>query len=209
LGTGTEVGKTYIGAATLAALRQRGVSVAARKPVQSFDPADPHPTDAAVLAGATGERVDDVCPPHRNLRVALAPPMATAKLGLAPIAIDDLAAEIVGSWPADRSIGWVESAGGVRSPIAEDGDGVVLARRLAPDVVVLVADAELGTLNAIRLCLDALRPLEIPTVVLLNRYDVADDLHGRNLAWLRDRDGVRVVTDADDLARAVVSRARP
>jgi dethiobiotin synthetase len=52
-GTGTGVGKTWFSAVTLGLLRDRGVSVAARKPVQSFEPGD-GPTDAEVLAAATG-----------------------------------------------------------------------------------------------------------------------------------------------------------
>ena len=52
-GTGTEVGKTFVAAAVLQWLRDRGHPVAARKPVQSFAPGDPS-TDAHVLARATG-----------------------------------------------------------------------------------------------------------------------------------------------------------
>src|SRR5581483_721782 len=74
-GTGTEIGKTWWGSALATELHARGVAVAARKPAQSFAPNDAH-TDADVLARATGERPDDVCPPHRWYPVPLAPPMA-------------------------------------------------------------------------------------------------------------------------------------
>ncbi len=56
-GTGTGVGKTWFAAVTLGLLRSRGTAVAARKPVQSFDP-DERPRDADVLAAATGEDSD-------------------------------------------------------------------------------------------------------------------------------------------------------
>ena len=82
-GTGTEVGKTWFAAATIGALRAAGHTVLARKPVQSFAMDDPAPTDADVLARATGEATDDVCPPHRRLPMAVAPPMAAAGLALA------------------------------------------------------------------------------------------------------------------------------
>ena len=36
-------------------------------------------------------------------------------------------------------------------------------------------------------------------VVILNRFDDADDLHRGNLAWLRERDGLDVVTGVEDL----------
>jgi hypothetical protein len=66
----------------------------------------------------------------------------------------------------------------------------------------------LGTLNAVRLCLDALAPTATEVVVILNRYDPANDLHRRNLEWLAVRDGATVVTDTAALA-AAVSRGRP
>ena len=53
-GTATEVGKTWVGAAVARELRDRGTTVAARKPAQSFEPADVEPggigTDADALA---------------------------------------------------------------------------------------------------------------------------------------------------------------
>ena len=91
-------------------------------------------------------------------------------------------------------MGLVETAGGLRSPLAADGDCLALCRALVPDVVVLVADAGLGTINAVRLTLDTLGPLAALVVVVLNRFDPESDLHRRNLEWLRGRDGRRLVT---------------
>jgi dethiobiotin synthetase len=59
---------------------------------------------------------------------------------------------------------------------------------------VLVADGGLGTINAVRLNTEALAPLGVPTVVVLNRFDAGSDLHQRNLEWLGGRDRQRVVT---------------
>jgi dethiobiotin synthetase len=64
--------------------------------------------------------------------------------------------------------------------------------------VLLVADAGLGTLNAVRLTLACLAPL--PTTVILNRYDPADDLHRRNRDWLLAVDGIAALTDLKRLA---------
>ena len=134
--------------------------------------------------------------------------MATEALGLDRLVLDDLVAELGRSWPPGAELGWVEAAGGVRSPFTDDGDGVDLATRLVPDTIVLVADAELGALNAIRLCLDALQPVAAPVTVMLNRFDPTRDLHRRNLAWLRDRDGFTVATSPGGLAHSL-SRGRP
>jgi dethiobiotin synthetase len=182
-GTGTDVGKTWFTAATLRALAGRGHTVTARKPVQSFTAGDPA-TDAHVLAAATGQDRFDVCPRHRWYEHAVAPPMAAEVLGLPRFTIADLARETTA---APGGTTFVEGAGGPRSPLADDGDTIDLARALPTAAVVLVADAGLGTINAVRLCAAQLAP-SWPLVVALNRYDAADDLHARNAEWLRTRE---------------------
>ena len=196
VGTATEVGKTWVGAATLTELRRRGASVAARKPVQSFDPADDGPLDAEALATATGERPEDVCPRERTYDVPMAPPMAAAALGRPCPTLAELVAALDRP-PVD--VLWVEGVGGPRSPIAADADGVDLAATLRPDVVVLVADAGLGTINAVALARAPFVELGIEPIVVLNRYDETDDLHRRNHAWLVEQLRFDVVTSAQEL----------
>jgi dethiobiotin synthetase len=194
-GTGTEVGKTWVAATAAAALRQKGVTVAARKPVQSYEPGS-GPTDAEMLAAATGEHPEEVCPPRRSYGVAMAPPMAADALGEPAFTIADLVTEL--AWPTDTAIGFVEGAGGPRSPLASDGDTVDLCAALHPDLVILVADAGLGAINAVRLSAGALEPH--PLVVFLNHYDEGTDLHRRNLEWLTERSGLDAVTSVEALA---------
>jgi dethiobiotin synthetase len=189
------VGKTWVAAALARALRERGSTVAARKPAQSFVPGE-GPTDAEVLAAATGEDAQHVCPPHRWYEVPMAPPMAAAVLGRGSFTVADLAAEL--RFPSPVDYGLVEGAGGVRSPMADDGDVVDLAAALEPDAVVLVADAGLGTINAVRLSVGALGGW--PVVTMLNRFDEDLALHRENLRWLHERAGVRVVCSIPDLA---------
>ncbi|MFN8034916.1 MAG: dethiobiotin synthase [Acidimicrobiia bacterium] len=189
-GTGTEVGKTWWGGAVLAELVRRGVTVSARKPVQSGAGS---PSDADVLAAATGEASADVC--RRSYEPALAPPIAARVTDASPFTIAELA-DI--DWPPAVDVGWIESAGGVCSPLADDGDTTTLAAAIAPDVVALVAGAGLGTINAVRLSVAALG--RGPVVVALNRFDAANLTHRTNLAWLRERDGLDVVTDPAALA---------
>ena len=272
-GTGTEVGKTWVGRRLLEELRRNGSSVAARKPAQSYEPGDPL-TDADELAAGSGEDPLVVCPPHRRYEIALAPPMAADLLGRPRIRLVDLVAEMAESWPSDAApsgagssgaepsaagsrdaepsgarpsdaeptgagpradsvaeaepsaapagrqgrnrsaagvsldVGLVELVGGVRSPIAHDGDGVDLIAALRPDLVVVVADAGLGTINAVRTTLDSLAGVGAPIVVHLNRFDPSAELHARNRAWFADlwqgRKGAPTVTvDVADLADLV------
>lgn len=207
-GTGTDVGKTWVTAAAARALRAQGLRVAARKPAQSYVATDPPGTrDAAILAGATGEHPDDVCLPHRSYEVAMAPPMAAAALGRPPIKLAELIDEL--RWPDGVDLGFVESAGGVRSPIADDGDNAALISALSPDIVLLVADAGLGTINLVRLSVQSLP--QRPLVVVLNRFDHANELHRANRAWLADRDELHVVASVDELVAwlATTAGARP
>ena len=77
-GTATEIGKTWVTARVVETLRGRGLSVSARKPVQSFGPDELGATDAEVLAAATGEAPQAVCPAHRWYPVPMAPPLAAS-----------------------------------------------------------------------------------------------------------------------------------
>jgi dethiobiotin synthetase len=203
-GTGTEVGKTWAAAAVLSLARQSGWSVAARKPVQSFQPGA-GPTDADVLAGASGERSEQVCPTYRSYPLPLAPPMAAEKLGIPPPTTAELVDEIDGSWPSlPVDLGLIEGAGGVASPLAVDGDTAELARRLSADAVVVVADPNLGVIHSVRLTRLALPA--VPMVVYLNRFDPGQDLHRSNLDWLSNRDRLTVVTTPTHLLERVARR---
>jgi dethiobiotin synthetase len=132
----------------------------------------------------------------------MAPPMAADALGLPPVSLADLLGEV--QWPDGVAVGLLEGVGGPRSQLADDGDTVDLAERAGADVVVLVADAGLGTVNAVRLSAAAFDGR--PVVVVLNRFDDVDDLHRRNRDWLIKHDGLTVVTDVGDLADAVWGR---
>jgi len=181
-GTATDVGKTWVTVRLLKAASLRGFRVAARKPVQSFIPGD-GPTDAELLADAAGEEPTMVCAPEHWLPMPMAPPMAAAALGRdAPklaVLVDSC------QWPTGIDLGLVETVGGLRSPVADEGDSLALTRALAPDEIILVAQAGLGTINDCRLAADAMAPV-LPRIVL-NHYEPLDDLHQRNRRWLEDR----------------------
>lgn len=211
VGTQTEVGKTWFAAQLLSLARSNGILVAARKPAQSFAAIDTNAnadhkhldailTDAEQLAIATGEAPLDICPAHRSYPVAMAPPMAADVLRLSKISIRELCAEIL--WPSDVELGVVETAGGIYSPIAHDGDNLELLALLAPDSVVLVADAGLGTINAVRLSLHALGP-RYPVMVFLNRFDADNDLHRRNREWLQDHYHIQPIVTVDSAWQTV------
>jgi dethiobiotin synthetase len=202
-GTGTDVGKTWVLVGLLAELRRRGRLVAARKPAQSFAPEELGDTDAELLAAAADSSPLTVCPGHRWYATPMAPPMAATALGLPPFTVADLVRELGVDHPAGGAAVFVEGAGGPRSPIAADGDNVDLARALGARFAILVADAGLGTINAVRLCVDALAGFD--TLVVLNRFDPADGLHVANREWLTAA-GYQILEDVVRLADQVEER---
>ena len=198
-GSRTEVGKTWVAARLLDRLRAAGAKVSARKPVQSFSRDDAR-TDAEVLAEATGEDAETVTPEHRWYALPIAPPMAAEVLGEPEITIQELVGEL--DLPED-GICIIEGVGGPRSPVADNGDTVSLARATEAHLVVVVCDPGLGAINDALLSSSAFNPR--PTVVFLNRFDDLDDLHVRNREWLSGRAGRTVFTSIDQLVWKIVT----
>jgi dethiobiotin synthetase len=204
LGTHTEVGKTWVSVQLLRAARQLGLRVAARKPVQSFAP-DGSATDAEQLSAATGERAEQVCATARCYELAMAPPMAADCLNQPRITAAELLAEL--SWPPAVDLGLIESVGGPRSPMTHDADSVEFIECVQPDCLLLVADAGLGSLNAIRLSLSCLPALRVH--VMLNRFDAGDPLHQLNRSWLRERHDIHAYENVSELLSAIIAGSAP
>jgi len=70
--------------------------------------------------------------------------------------------------------------------------------------MLLVADAGLGTISAVRLTLAAVG--SVPTLVYLNRFDPDNELHELNRRWLIEQDGLTVITDVRSLALAIEAK---
>ena len=198
-GTATEIGKTWVATRVIERLKAAGLKIAARKPAQSFEQGDAV-TDAHLLAAASGEPVEKVCPLHRWYEVAMAPPMAAEVLGRPSFTMADLVSENVPG-PVD-GVMIIEGAGGPLSPIAADGDTTDLARAHSADLVVLVAAAGLGTINAVRLSALAFHGFRL--IVVLNRFDASDELHLRNKGWLEGL-GFTISIDPSEVASQIES----
>ena len=75
-------------------------------------------------------------------------------------------------------------------------------------MVLLVADAGLGTINQIVLSLDAIDSgAHVATpIVVLNRFDPADDLHKRNRDWLTEHLEVDVLSSVPTVLAKISPR---
>ncbi len=164
-GAHTDVGKTYVACALLRAARARGLSVSAFKPVVSgFDPDDWSDSDPGQLIAALGLRLTpdrlEVISPLRFV-APLAPPMA-ARLEGRSLSLAELVA-LSRAWIAAESADYqlLETAGGVMSPIAEDGLCLDLMAAL-PLPAVLVGGSYLGAISHTLTALGALRTAGLP-----------------------------------------------
>ena len=191
--TDTGVGKTWLAVELALGLQGRGLPVAIRKPVQSFDPGD-RTTDADLLAEASGEDPLVVCPGHRRYPLAMAPPIAADALDAPPIKLAELIDEL--QLPS-AGVALIEGVGGPRSPLAHDGDTVELARAVGAEHVIVVANPGLGTINATLLTSSAFDGMAV--TVFLNHFDRTNALHAANHAWLAQRAGLDVASDTTDL----------
>ena len=159
-GTDTGVGKTWVAAGLLAALRRRGIDAVPMKPVQTGCTgrgADLRAPDlelslaAAGLVPAPGERA--LMAPYL-FRPACSPHLAAERAG---VRIDlTRIARAARALAAAHEFVCVEGAGGVLVPLDGKLTMVDLMRRLGLPVL-LVARAGLGTINHTLLSLRALR----------------------------------------------------
>ncbi|MGA2012491.1 MAG: 8-amino-7-oxononanoate synthase, partial [Solirubrobacteraceae bacterium] len=155
-GTDTGVGKTVVAAAIVAALRERGVPVQARKPVVTGldEPADAEwPPDHVLLAGAAGSDPGEV------VAIGYGPPvsphLAAELQGGDPPTVASLAAAVRAGAESGVTV-VVEGVGGLLVPLGPDGDVRALAVELDLPLVI-AARPWLGTINHTLLTLEAAR----------------------------------------------------
>ncbi|HUL50820.1 MAG TPA: dethiobiotin synthase [Gemmatimonadales bacterium] len=172
-GTDTGVGKTVVGVALLAMLRQRGLRPAPMKPVET-GVTERGPADALLLASAAGSShsLEDVNP--FQYPDPLAPLVAAERAGR-PVEVSALDAAFARiTREADAVV--VEGAGGLLVPIAPRLSYADLFLRWGLDLVIVAAN-RLGAINHILLTLEAATSAGIRVrAVVLNAITPAPDL---------------------------------
>ena len=189
-GAHTDIGKTYVGCALLAAARARGLQVEAFKPaVSGIDPADWTDSDPGRLLAAMGRALtEDALKSVSPLRfaAALSPPMAARREGvdLRLATLTDLCREALAKAQADLML--VEGAGGVMSPLAEDGLNLDLMAALGLPVL-LVGGSYLGSMSHNLTALEVVRArgLSVEALVVSQDADPGAPDFAETLADLR------------------------
>jgi len=161
-----------VGVAALMAVRELGRSGCGLKPVESGGT-----EDADALAGASAFHVKPS--PLYALREPISPHLAARHEGR------EICLERVKEW-VERSAGhadflWIETAGGVFSPLSDRHTNVDLLRATNPDNVVLVAPDRLGVLHDLKATLVAMKACGLAEpVVVLSAPAVSDASTGTN-----------------------------
>lgn len=173
-GTDTGVGKTVVGAATVAHLTAGGTAIAARKPVESGCADDGEalqPADGAALHRAAGAREPLARVTPWRLRHAISPERAAWLEGVSLKGSDLM--EAVGAGAA-ADYRWVEGAGGLLSPLTGDALNADLAVALGLPVIVVAAD-RLGCINHTLLTVEAARHRGLTVAaVVVNAVEAGD-----------------------------------
>lgn len=162
-GTDTGVGKSVIASATVAWLRNRGVKVAAMKPIESGEQL----ADAKLLQRAVGfaDPLEDICPVH--FREPIAPFAAALKSGTSvkQSRLDDAYARLA----EGRDAIVVEGAGGLLVPITRELSFASLFKRWDLSLLIVAAN-KLGVLNHTLLTLRVARLLGINVAGIVLNY---------------------------------------
>jgi dethiobiotin synthetase len=168
--TGTDLGKTHVACALLRAMIQRRTPLDVFKPVLSgFDIAET--SDAGRLLRAMGRSLidlDKVSP--LRFRAPLAPPSAARAEGKR-LMLDELVrlcrARMTGPL-------LIEGAGGVMSPMAEDGTNLDLMAALGAPAL-LVTGSYLGAISHTLTAIEALKARAMPIAAIVVSQSVEAD----------------------------------
>jgi dethiobiotin synthetase len=167
--TGTDIGKTFVTAGLVRALRRAGRGVAALKPVLSgFDPAaaadsDPGKLLVALGRAVTPDSVAEIAP--WRFRVPLSPDMA-ARLEGRRVDVDAVIGFCRARLAASEDVVLIEGVGGVMVPL--DDRRTVLTWMVAMNLpAVLVCGSYLGAISHTLTALDVLLRHRIPVAAMV------------------------------------------
>ncbi len=197
-GTGTDIGKTYVTGLILKKLRESGKNAAYYKAAMSGNTRRTDgsliPGDAVQVKTMSGIRqpLEEMCPyvyeapfsPHLAARVEGTPP--------------DMDTVLRGFDAACGKYDYVtaEGSGGILCPLRFDEKRILLedfirARSLS---CLLVADAGLGTINAVVLTAEYMKARNLPLKgILFNQYEPGNILHEDNLKMCEALTGLKVL----------------
>lgn len=199
MGTGTDVGKTYVTALMVKALRNYGERSAYYKAAMS---GNVRGSDGNLIAGDAAEvrRVSGIDQPIATTcpyvyENAYSPHLAALTEG-DPVELETVVSGY-NALVSEYDYITAEGSGGVICPLRSDGEQEIyltdVIKRLGLPCL-LVADAGLGTINAVTLTAHYMRSLGLKTVgVVFNRFIVGDPVCENNVLMCEKLTGLKTV----------------
>lgn len=179
VGTGTEIGKTHVSCALLAAARTSVRPWLGLKPIETgVGPVAAPESDSERLARSGAFHVKQAAP--YRFREPVSPHLAAraSRIVIEPARVRDWVEACAGDAPV-----LVETAGGWFSPLGPGLTNFELARALEPARILLVAPDRLGVLHELTATLGFARSLgRAPDVIVLSAPAVPDASTGTNAA---------------------------
>lgn len=202
-GTGTDVGKTYVAGLIVKKLREGGRSAAYYKAAMSGNDRRPDgsliPRDALQVKTMSGieQPLEEMCPYIYETAVS---PHLAAKFEGNPVEMDRVLKNF--DQVCDRyEYVTAEGSGGILCPLRFDEQKIQLedfikARSLA---CLMVADAGLGTINAVVLTVEYMNTHKISVKgIIFNHYEPGNPLHEDNKQMCETMTGLKVVACVKD-----------
>lgn len=197
-GTGTDVGKTYVAGLILKKLRESGLSAGYYKAAMSGNRRREDgtliPGDAVEVREISGihQPLSEMCPYVYEHPVS---PHLAARMEGDPV---ELARVLEGFRAVCRSYDYVtmEGSGGILCPLRLDEETLLLPQVIQACSLgcLLVADAELGSINRVALTAFYLKQQGIPLKgILFNRFLPGDPMQEDNVQVCRQLTGAKVI----------------
>lgn len=202
-GTGTDVGKTFVTGLLLKKLQEYGARAAYFKAAMSGNirrsDGSLIPGDALDVKTRSGiaQPVEEMCPYVYETAVS---PHLASKLEGNPLDLD-VVLQRFDDLRSRYDYLTAEGSGGILCPLRYDDRHILLEDFiLTRDFnCLLVADAGLGTINAVVLTAEYLKARNIPTKgIIFNRYEPGNHLHEDNRGMCEDMTGLKVVACVEE-----------
>lgn len=202
-GTGTDVGKTYVTGLIVKKLRESGKSTTYYKAAMSGNEQRPDgsliPGDALQVKTMSGieQPLDEMCPYIYETAVS---PHLAARFEGNPLEMDCVLNNFDHVCSKYDYV-TAEGSGGILCPLRFDEQKIQLedfikARSLA---CLIVADAGLGTINAVVLTAEYMKARKIPVKgIIFNHYESGNKLHEDNLFMCEYMTGLKVIACVKD-----------
>lgn len=195
--TGTEVGKTYVSALLVKALREQGIDAGYFKPALSdayFKNGRLIPGDAAYVCEVAGIEEEPCNLVSHIYTTPVSPHLAARQEDTASVSIVKIMQDFE-RHAEKHDMLVIEGCGGIVCPLSEDPSLMlsdVMQKIGAP--LLIVSDSSVGSINSCVLTIEYARQHHLHIVgVLMNNYDAQSILHSDNAFQIEKLTGIEVL----------------